>query len=352
MRTLYKILIAILVVGFITYYTTSSVKENKTLEGPEVTKPLPQEDITSVEQDALARPTTGVSVYVGKKATEFIATYGEPQRVELSEYDDEWWIYNQSYDTFMMVGVTDGSISQIYVGGSNVDMTPYVLHQPIDELYRSMIIQSEVNVTIDENIYSFSLSEEDLHERLLLAYNDLYVQLYLRTDNATVQGVRFINAETLVAQQPYEMLFMGELVASTPPTSYQQAVIHEAQAKQLTDLTNAIRHDEGLLPLVDEASLAQVAQTHSEEMAQEGYLSNESPTKGDIRKQLETAGISYKTAGSNVAMSYVDPIEAVHGWLNSKSHRKLMLDESFTHIGSGAFLDNYTQIFTEREPEE
>lgn len=348
MRTIYKLIIAIFVVGFITYYTTSSVKENKALEGPQVTEPLPQQQLEE-QVNALERPSEGVSTFVGQSSDAFLAKYGEPQRKDLSKYDDEWWIYNTSYDAFMMVGITAQTVTQVYVGGEHINMHPFYVQQPIDELYRSMIIQSEVNVPIGDNLYSFTLSEEDLHTRLLIAYEGMYAQVYLHEDTSTVQAVRFIDAKTLVAQQPYEMMFMGELVTIQPPTSFQQQEIHAGQTEQLIDLVNVARTSQDLLPLIMDDALQIVAQQHSEEMAQEGYLSNESPTKGDIKEQLKTADIAYETAGSNVAISYVDAIEAMHGWINSASHYELMIDDAFTHVGAGVFLDNYTQIFIEQQ---
>lgn len=346
LRTIYKIGIAVVIVGIITYYTTSSVKENDVLEGPTVAEPLPQE--LNVDYDALTRPTTGVSTYIGQDVAQLTKQYGEPHRVDVSEVNDEWYVYNDTYETFMLVGIEKGKVAQIYVGGAAIDMAPFSVGQPIDELYRSMIIQSEVNVPIGENMYSFTLSEQDLHQRLLIAYEGLYAQVYLSEAQGTVQGVRFLDAETLVTQQPYEMIFMGELVTKAPPTSYQQVDIHIAQAKQLSDLANVARTREELLPLVHELKLDELASTHSEEMAQEGYLSSESPTNGDIKQQLEQAAITYEKAGSNVALSYVDAIEAMHGWLNSPSHRDMIMQPTFTHIGSGVFLNNYTQIFIEQ----
>lgn len=346
LRTMYKIIIAVVIVGIITYYTTSSVKENDALEGPTVAEPLPQE--LEIEYDALARPTTGVSTYIGQNVAQFTKQYGEPNRIDVSEVNDEWYVYNASYETFMLVGIETGKVAQIYVGGAAIDMAPFAIEQPLDELYRSMIIQSEVSVPIENNMYSFTLSEQDLHQRLLIAYDELYVQVYLSEENGTVQGVRFLDAQTLVAQQPYEMIFMGELVTKQPPTSYQQVEIHAAQASQLSDLANVARTAEQLLPLVIEPELNELASAHSDEMAYEGYLSSESPTNGDIKQQLEQATITYHKAGSNVALSYVDAIEAMHGWLNSPSHRDMLMQESFTHIGSGVFLNNYTQIFIEQ----
>jgi Uncharacterized protein with SCP/PR1 domains len=56
----------------------------------------------------------------------------------------------------------------------------------------------------------------------------------------------------------------------------------------------------------------------------------------------------YEDAEENIATSYIDSIEAAHGWLNSSNHREYMLDEKFTTVGSGVFMNYYTQIFIQK----
>ncbi len=38
----------------------------------------------------------------------------------------------------------------------------------------------------------------------------------------------------------------------------------------------------------------------------------------------------------------------MHGWLNSKEHRKILLNDTYTHVGTGVYMNYYTQIFVEK----
>ena len=42
----------------------------------------------------------------------------------------------------------------------------------------------------------------------------------------------------------------------------------------------------------------------------------------------------------------------MHGWTNSPEHRKVLLNDKYTRVGSGAFVDYYTQIYLEPTPQE
>lgn len=126
-----------------------------------------------------------------------------------------------------------------------------------------------------------------------------------------------------------------------------QQEIDVASAKQLDDLLNVTRVHHDLPPLEMDNSLEEVARKHSEDMKVQNFLAHESPTYGDLKKRLQANNIEYSDANENLATAYFDAIEAMHGWTNSPEHRKVLLNDRFTRVGSGAFVDYYTQIYLE-----
>lgn len=119
-----------------------------------------------------------------------------------------------------MIGIDNNIVTQIYIAGQEIDAFPFKVGQKRDEIYRMTIIDYEVAATVGENIFIFSMSEEDMQTRLLIKFDGLYAQLYIDRETSELQGIRYTDSETLVLHQPYEMSYQGELVRRTPPSSF------------------------------------------------------------------------------------------------------------------------------------
>lgn len=145
--------------------------------------------------------------------------------------------------------------------------------------------------------------------------------------------------EASVQQNPSEQLSKKEQTAeSTILSEYELEVV---------ELTNVERQKHGLAPLQIDEALSKVARVKSEDMAKQNYFSHNSPTYGSPFDMMKQFGISYRTAGENIAMGQRSPQEVVNAWMNSEGHRANILNSNFTHIGVGhASNGNYwTQQF-------
>ena len=349
MKALFRILMICAAISLIGFMFFNTPKENEPLEGPNANSNIiPQ---TQLKQepvvDAITRPQTGISTLVGKGAQTVLEQYGEPARKEPSSFGYQWWVYNKDIASFFMVGIENNIVTQVYIAGPNIDASPFKVGQKRDEIYRMTIIDYEVTVTIDDSIFIFSMSEEDMQTRLLVKFDGLYAQLYIDRETSELQGIRYTNSETLVLHQPYEMSYQGELVRRTPPSSFLQQEIDGASGKQLDDLLNVTRTQHALPPLESDESLEEVAKMHSEDMKVQNFLGHDSPTYGDLKRRLQAQNIDYSEANENLATAYFDAIEAMHGWTNSPEHRKVLLNDQYTSVGSGVFVNYYTQIYLE-----
>lgn len=70
-------------------------------------------------------------------------------------------------------------------------------------------------------------------------------------------------------------------------------------------------------------------------MKDKNYFDHQSPTYGSPFDMMKSFGISYKTAGENIAQGQKTPEEVVKAWMNSQGHRENIMNPSFTHIGVG-----------------
>ena len=113
-------------------------------------------------------------------------------------------------------------------------------------------------------------------------------------------------------------------------------------------LVNEIRVQYGLSKLTENWELSRVARYKSQDMHDLKYFSHTSPTYGSPFEMMKAFGLSYRTAGENIAYGYRTPQAVVDGWMNSSGHRANILSASYTQIGVGYVADgNYwTQTFT------
>lgn len=117
--------------------------------------------------------------------------------------------------------------------------------------------------------------------------------------------------------------------------------------KEVVRLVNEIRAENGLNELTYNWELSRVARYKSQDMKDNKYFSHTSPVYGSPFQMMKAFGITYRSAGENIARGQRSPQEVVNAWMNSSGHRANILNASYTQIGVGYVADgNYwTQMF-------
>lgn len=115
-------------------------------------------------------------------------------------------------------------------------------------------------------------------------------------------------------------------------------------------LVNVERTKNGLSPLTHDWELSRVARYKSQDMKDNNYFSHTSPKYGSPFDMMKSFGISYTSAGENIAKGQTTPKQVVNAWMNSQGHRANILNKSYTHIGVGYVKSgNYwTQMFIQK----
>ena len=117
--------------------------------------------------------------------------------------------------------------------------------------------------------------------------------------------------------------------------------------KDVVRLVNEIRKQNGLKELTYDWQLSRVARIKSEDMRDNKYFSHTSPTYGTPFQMIKNFGITYRSAGENIARGQTTPQKVVDAWMNSSGHRANILNSSYTHIGVGYAPNGHywTQMF-------
>ncbi len=120
---------------------------------------------------------------------------------------------------------------------------------------------------------------------------------------------------------------------------------HNAFEDQVAQLVNQERAKHGLRALSHRADLKNVAHKKAEDMINSNYFSHTSPNYGSPFQMMKTFGISYTSAGENIAKGQKTPQEVMNAWMNSPGHRANILKADFDTIGVGFYHGAWVQMF-------
>jgi uncharacterized protein YkwD len=154
----------------------------------------------------------------------------------------------------------------------------------------------------------------------------------------SVKPLRLVTLPALIAIA----LLAAPAGASTDGSADRQIQSRAALGREVVSEVNAVRARHGLSQLVVSSALASAARRHSVDMARTGYFDHQSPTRGPfderVRRDYRAAGYRSWRAGENLlwASPDIDARRAVELWLESPSHRKILLSPGWREIGLSA----------------
>lgn len=116
----------------------------------------------------------------------------------------------------------------------------------------------------------------------------------------------------------------------------------------LLNLVNKARANAGVKALSFDMNLVKVARLKAKDMVDKNYFSHQSPTYGSPFDMMKQYGVSFKTAGENIAGN-----QTVNGaftaWMKSEGHKKNILSSSFNYTGIGiAASKTYGKILVQQ----
>ena len=139
-----------------------------------------------------------------------------------------------------------------------------------------------------------------------------------------------------------------------PSSSKASAATDLALERQVFDLINKTRAENGDEPLVWSDRAAAVAREHSADMASNKYFSHRGTDGSMVDDRAERSGLAnWQAIGENIAfvMGVQNPAEfAVARWMESPAHRSNLLDKRWTESAIGVALRPdgtiyFTQVF-------
>lgn len=114
---------------------------------------------------------------------------------------------------------------------------------------------------------------------------------------------------------------------------------------------NSERNSLGEVQLKENDKLNEAAMLKAKDMMTYGYFAHNSPSGITPWFWFSKVGYSYKYAGENLAIGFLESDEVYNAWLNSQSHKDNMLNPNYKEVGTaileGSFNGNKTTIIVQ-----
>ena len=268
-------------------------------------------------------------ISIGDTKDYVLSLIGKPARIDQSEYNFKWYVYNQYKENFVMIGIKD----DVVVG-----------------LYTNFINSGEVdNVSINDNRQIVIENYDPLeykkkgNTRYIINSNNQYD--IVKEDNKYITFFYDIYEENRVCS--YQIISNdAELSLSTmyPKPSEE---LKKSFELQVIDLVNSVRYQRNLNDLKYSEKATISSRKHSQDMMRKRYFDHTDKENKSPFDRMKAEGIVYMSAGENIAAGQTSAIYAHEAWMNSEGHRKNILGD-YNNIGVGvAFGGNYKIYYTQ-----
>ena len=268
-------------------------------------------------------------INIGDSKESVIEKLSNPNRIDKTPYNFFWYVYNTYKESFVMVGIKNNKVVALFT--NNIDSCEnenIYINKDINyikEHYKTLEYQLKGNI------------------RYEITSNNEYDIIYKNKKYITVFYDKY-NDNKIWAYEIVEKLSEDEINEIYPNKSKE---IEDSFMYEIIDLINSTRYKYGLQPLIYSEKATKSAKKHSEDMKDNNFFNHKNLKNETPFDRMEKEGISYMTAGENIAAGQVNAIFAHNGLMNSIGHRKNILG-NYKYIGVGVvFGGKYKTYYTE-----
>lgn len=177
-------------------------------------------------------------------------------------------------------------------------------------------------------------------------YKDQYIRVFAGVGNWYIVQIEgdYVGA---VSKDYIKPIYPSGSSNKTGTTSSSNISGLTADEQEIFDLINEQRTKNGLPTLKIDEEVQRVARIKAQDLVDNNYFSHTSPTYGSPFDMLKSFGITYRSAGENLAGNSNNKA-AVNAWMNSDGHRANILNSSFNYTGIGVVSSpKYGKIYVQ-----
>lgn len=223
-------------------------------------------------------------ITVGDPVSSLITVFGNPDRIDTGIDRFDWYVYNSDYSKFFMAGVLDDTIISIFTAFTDF--------------------------TFDGGIKYGDRTGEVLADGYTL-FHDTH-------NNNSVYGI-----------------WVGSNYSSGNSLRENFPLTHHSAEAQLFDLSNVFRYKNGLNVLTEDPWAVAASRNHSQDMADNNYLSHTNLKNESPWDRYDNVGGKYYACTESISGGEYSSIRIFNAWLNSSDHRSNLLNKDATFGGIG-----------------
>jgi uncharacterized protein YkwD len=280
----------------------------------------------------LSTPFSVNDIEIGDSSVTVKEIYGEPVRIDDSAYGFKWWVYHDNYEDYFLVGVSNQKVVALFTASDllksstslamnqNKSAVTKALGNPINSIFKGA----------DEYI------QMNNQESAVYLKNNIYLTTYFDNHDSG---------------RLFSIMLIDTAVEKSMTTQYGNLTdaVRISFEKQIFDLNNVFRLENGKPILRWSEPIANVARKHSKDMAVRDFFDHINPSGQSPFDRIAAYPIDFKLAAENIAAGYLNAFGAHAGWVNSFGHREnLVRNIQFLGVGvyfGGPFGTYYTQNY-------
>ncbi|MGL4912777.1 MAG: CAP-associated domain-containing protein [Romboutsia sp.] len=275
---------------------------------------------------------TEVNIYnfekikIDNSKEEVISLIGEPKRIDKSEYDFDWYVYNQYEENFVMVGIKNDRVVGLY---SNSINNCEIENISINDSKDLIMTQYEILEYKKKGNTRYMINSNNQYDivkkdgKYITFFYDIY-------EDYRICSYQIISEESEIKLDGIYPLESDELA-----NSFELQVI---------DLTNSERYQRNLNGLKYSENATISSRKHSKDMGDNNFFEHTNKKNESPFDRMKKENIIYIGAGENIAAGQTSAIYAHEAWMNSEGHRKNILGD-YNNIGVGVVFGGYYKIY-------
>ena len=250
-------------------------------------------------------------LYIGSSKNDVISMFGSPQRIDISVYGYERYVYNSDYNNLFIIGISNDTVVDVYIAGKNSSYDTF----KIDSKFSS-----------NGNKYDYN---EDIN-KFMLYDNFVNIDIYCDISTGNIYGIK-------ISDRSYD--FSRDIDNYTDK-------LQKSIEMEVLDIINAERVKRGISPLTFDERVMLSAKNHSIDMVENEYTNYNNKDGKTPFERMNEQGVNFSFAAETISQVSNDVYDVLGDVMTSTGKRGNILSDIMDTAGVGVANNNFNLYVT------